>query len=157
MSREPERRGELLVEAGEHWHRAGETTKAIEMMMEAAELGGEDGGYARVSLAGMFVDMGWTVEADAQLAAMRRERSSSPGPYELAAELEEERGHKQAALGMYDLAVSNLDEEDLVDARDPDMPPTYARMLIGARRRLRRALRLPPDDWDESIPESPAR
>ncbi|WP_436492411.1 hypothetical protein [Actinokineospora sp. HUAS TT18] len=151
--REPERRGEFLVEAGEHWHRAGDTNRAIALLMEAAELGGEDGGYARVALAGMFVDLGWTAEADGQLAALCREMPPNPGAFELAAELVQERGDLPGAVRMYDLAISLVEDDELAFAQDPDEPPTYVRMLINARRRVRKLMGLPPDELDSSIPD----
>ncbi|CRK60064.1 hypothetical protein [Alloactinosynnema sp. L-07] len=157
IAREPDRRGELLVEAGEHWHRAGATNRAIELLMEAAALGGDDAGYARVTMADVFFDLEWLPEAHAQLEALCRELPSAPGPFELAGELMEERGELQWALRMFEMALARLDEEEMELLHEPSDGLCYAHMLISARRRVRRAIGLPADDLDRSIPERPRR
>src|SRR5438067_1017923 len=47
----PDERAEILIEAGESWHQAGDHDRAISLFSEAISLGGEDAGSARVALA----------------------------------------------------------------------------------------------------------
>jgi thioredoxin-like negative regulator of GroEL len=67
----PDERGEILLEAGDAWHRAGHSQRAIALLTEAVALGGEDGGNARVALADVLFDIGRDEEARAQLGALR--------------------------------------------------------------------------------------
>ncbi|MEP6526286.1 MAG: hypothetical protein ABJA86_03905 [Nocardioidaceae bacterium] len=50
-------RGQILTEAAEYWHRAGEDQRAIELLSEAITMAGEDGGNARVAYADILFDL----------------------------------------------------------------------------------------------------
>jgi hypothetical protein len=47
----PDEAGELLLEAAEVWRRAGEYARALGVAARVVAMGGENGEYARVSLA----------------------------------------------------------------------------------------------------------
>jgi tetratricopeptide (TPR) repeat protein len=154
----PDERGQILTEAAEYWHRAGDHDRAIELLTDAVSLGGEDGGNARVTLAEVLFDLGRAEEGRAQLGVLRQQRPSSPMPYHLAAELLEERGEHQQALTWFNMAISRLSDEELGDLHHEFGFPSYAGHLLAGRRRVRRAVGLPPDELDDSVPEiNPAR
>jgi hypothetical protein len=149
----PDERGQILVEAGEYWHRAGEHDRAIDTLNRAIALGGEDGGIARVSLADLLFDLDRTDQAQAQLDDLRRERPAAPVPYHLAAELLEGRGELVQALSWINMAVSRLTDEELAQQRDESGLWSYANNVLASRRRIRRALEMPDDELDESVHE----
>jgi tetratricopeptide (TPR) repeat protein len=147
----PEERAQILTEAAEAWHRAGEHDRAIALLTEVVALGGEESGEARVALAGVLFDLDRVEEAQVQLDALRRERPSSPSPYHLAAELLEERGAHQEALTWFTMAATRLTEEEMA-ARDNELGfLSYANNVLAGRRRVRQALGMPPDELDESV------
>ncbi|MEQ7005933.1 SEC-C metal-binding domain-containing protein [Actinopolymorpha sp. B17G11] len=149
----PDERGEILLEAAHHWHRAGEHGRAIALLTECVELGGEDGGLARCSLADVLFDLGRGDEAQDQLDALRRDRPASITPYFLVGELLEERREYDEALRWFNIAVSRCTEEDLPGPdRDPG-PLSFAGMILAGRRRVRRALGLPADNLDNKVVE----
>jgi len=141
----PDERGEILLEAGDAWHRAGHPQRAIELLTEAVALGGEDGGNARVGLAEVLFDLGQDEEARAQLDALRATRPSSPVPWHMAAELLEHRGELDQALTWFTAAVSRLSDEEMATRHHW---LSYANSLLAGRRRVRRALGQPADDLD---------
>lgn len=145
----PDERVEILLEAGDAWHRAGRPQRAIELLAEAVALGGEDGGNARVGLAEVLFDLGRDEEARAQLEALRADRPSSPMPWHMVAELLEHRGELEAALTWFTAAVSRLSDEEMATHRWF----SYADCLLAGRRRVRRALGQPPDGLDDSVAE----
>lgn len=149
----PDERGEILTEAAEYWHQAGEHHRAIELLTEAVSLGGEDGGIARVTLADVLFDLGRADGARDQLDALQRDRPPSPAPYHLAAELLEERAEYQEALTCFNMAISRLTEQEMADRHTEIGMFSYANQILVGRRRVRRALGVPPDELDESIPE----
>ncbi len=151
LDRYPDQRGEILLEAAQHWHRAGNHERAIELSTEAIALGGEDGAHARITLAEVLFDCDRSADACAQLEALRRERSPSAAPYHLAAELLEERGDLEQALTWFNIAVSRLTEQEMA-ARDTELGLlSYANNVLAGRRRVRRTLALPADELDDSV------
>jgi tetratricopeptide (TPR) repeat protein len=149
----PEDRGEILLEAAHHWHRAGEHERAMELLTESLALGGEDGGLARVSLAEILFELDRSDEARVHIDALRRDRPSSPSPFFLLAELFEERQEYDEALRWFNVAVSHFADEELPGFGNDPGPLSFAGMILAGRRRVRRALGLPPDKLDESVPE----
>lgn len=143
----PNERGEILLEAAESWRRAGDRDRAIELHNQAVELGGEDGGFARVGLAELFYELDRPEDARAQLDALREDRPASAAPYQLAAELAETRGELQEALTWMNMAVSRLPEDELAELGIL----SYANNVLAGRRRIRRAMDLPPDDLDDVV------
>jgi tetratricopeptide (TPR) repeat protein len=146
----PEERGQILLEAGDAWHRAGQHDRAIELLREGVTLGGEDGANARVALADVLFDLDRADEATAQLAALREDRPSSAMPYHLAAELWEARGDLQQALTWFNMSAARLTQHDL-DQLDELGVLSYANGILTGRRRARRAMGLPADELDESV------
>lgn len=153
LTRYPEERGEILIEAASAWHRAGEYDRAIGLLDEAIALGGEDGGAARVELADLLFELHRDDEAAAQLAALRRERPASVMPYHLAAELLEHRGDLREALIWFTMAASRLTEQEIAQI-DELGPLAYANNILAGRRRVRRALEMPDDELDTSVVDS---
>jgi tetratricopeptide (TPR) repeat protein len=148
----PEERGELLLEAGGQWLRAGDHARAIELFEQVVAIGGEDGEFARVSLAESLFELGRDADALAQLDALKELPPSSPGPCQMAAELLEERARSELALAWFDLAVSLLSEEERASMRAAGAEGIYAKMIVAGRRRVRRTLGLPDDELDEAVP-----
>ena len=146
----PDERGEILLEAGDAWHRAGHPQRAIELLAEAVALGGENGGNARVGLAEVLFGLGQDEEARAQLEALRAARPMSPVPWHMAAELLEHRGELDQALIWFTAAVSRLSDEEMASRH---LWFSYANSLLAGRRRVRRALGQPADDLDDSVAE----
>ncbi|MCE7006417.1 SEC-C domain-containing protein [Kibdelosporangium philippinense] len=147
----PDERGQILVEAAEAWHQAGDHDRAIALLTQAIALGGEDGGNARVELVEVLFDLDQIEQAQAQLDELRHQRPSSPTPYHLAAELLEDRGQHQQALTWFNMAVARLTEQEMAD-RDTEFGfLSYANNIVAGRRRVRHALGIPPDELDESV------
>lgn len=147
----PDERGQILIEAAQSWHRAGDHDRAVALLTQAIALGGEDGGNARVDLAQVLFDLDRVEQAQAQLDELRHQRPSSPAPYHLAAELLEDRGEYQQALTWFNMAVARLTEQEMAD-RDTEFGfLSYANNVVAGRRRVRHALGMPPDELDESV------
>jgi tetratricopeptide (TPR) repeat protein len=139
----PEDRGSILLDAAWNWQQAGDVDRAIELLNQVLTLGGEDAGCARVSLAEVHFDL--CRDAD---------RPSSPVPFDLAGELLEERGELDEALIWFSMAAARLSEDDLDSVRDePGGCISYANSVLVNRRRVRRALGLPPDAMDDMVRE----
>ncbi|WP_054814778.1 SEC-C metal-binding domain-containing protein [Nocardia arizonensis] len=146
----PDQRGEILLEAAQYRHRAGNHARAIELLTEAIRTGGEDGGNARVALAEVLFDLGRDTDARTELDTLRHNRTESPVPYHMAAELLEERGDHQQALTWFNMAVSRLTDEDMAETGTEFGFLSYANNVLAGRRRIRRALGMPPDQLDET-------
>jgi tetratricopeptide (TPR) repeat protein len=148
----PDGRGELLLEAGGLWLRAADHTRAIDLFERVVAIGGEDGEYARVSLAETLFELGRDEDALAQLDALKELPPSSPGPCQMAGELLEAHARTELALAWFDLAVSLLTAEERAAMRSAGASGMYAKMIVAGRRRVRRALGLPNDDLDDAVP-----
>jgi tetratricopeptide (TPR) repeat protein len=147
----PDERGEILIEAADAWHRAGEHEYALDLLARAVALGGDDAGYAYFATSDMLFDLDRVDEAREALAALRSLRPPSAGPYHMAGELLEERGEFQEALVWFNMAYSRLSEEEM----SPDLGPlSYAVNILQGRRRVREAIGIPPDELDTSLPEA---
>ncbi|MFE3172018.1 SEC-C metal-binding domain-containing protein [Amycolatopsis sp. NPDC059235] len=159
LDKYPDEQGEILFEAARAWRQAGDDDRAVALLTQAVALGGEEGGNARVELAEVLFDLGEFDEAQARLDELRSEQLPSSMPYHLAAELLEHRGELQQALAWFDLAVARLSEEELADRNTEFGFFTLANNVLTGRRRVRRALGLPPDEQDESVqgPSDPVR
>ncbi|MCG3749638.1 SEC-C metal-binding domain-containing protein [Amycolatopsis sp. Poz14] len=155
LEKYPEERGEILLEAAQAWRQAGDDDRAIALLTQAVAAGGEDGGNARVELAEVLFDLDRAEEAQTCLDELRNEPLSSPVPYYLAAELLEHRGELQQALTWFDLAAARLSAPEPTGGNAEFGFFTHANHILTARRRVRRALGLPPDEQDESV-QSPS-
>jgi tetratricopeptide (TPR) repeat protein len=152
----PDERAELLVEAGEYWHAAGEDDRAIELYTEAIGLGGEEGGSARVSYAELLFDQGSEFEAQAMLESLRADAPEFPMPYLWAADLMVAREDLEQALRWYDLSVAHLPEQELADYRDSG-ESFDAEVVLTGRFSVRRDLELPIDELDDLVRSDEAR
>ncbi|QUH05569.1 tetratricopeptide repeat protein [Saccharopolyspora erythraea] len=148
----PDERAEILTDAADQWHRAGDHDRAVQLLEEAIAHGGEDGANARVGMAEVLFDLGRDDEARAQLDALRHQRPPSPVPYHLAAELLEERADHQNSLTWFNMAVSRLSEQEMADLDHEFAAFSHAGSVLVGRRRVREALGIPPDELDESAP-----
>lgn len=149
----PEERGQILLEAGDCWHRAGNHERAIELLTQAIAAGGEDGGNARVTLAEVLFDLDRPEQAWAELAELRAQRPPSPTPYHQAAELLEHRDNLDQALTWINMAVARLTEQEMAQQRQESGLFSYANHLLAGRRRIRGKLNLAADDLDNSVLE----
>jgi tetratricopeptide (TPR) repeat protein len=149
----PDQRGEILLDIA-HTHRTlGEFEPAEAIMREMIAEGGEDGDYARVSLAELLFDLGRDAEARAELAALKAGRRTDRGGWQLAAELFEERGELSEALTWYTMATERFTagERSRLDSEYGWSTP--AGMLVRGRRGVRRGMGLPPDGTDALVPD----
>lgn len=151
LAQYPDERAQILMEAADAWRRAGDDDRAIALLEQVVAEGGEDADEARVALADVLFDLDRVEQARAQLDTLRRERPSAPAPYHLAAELLEERGALDEALTWFNMAVSRLTEEELAQREGEFGFVSYANNVLAGRRRVRRALAMPPDELDESV------
>ncbi|HEY0454048.1 SEC-C domain-containing protein [Actinophytocola sp.] len=147
----PEERGEILVEAAHAWHRAGDHDRAVELLDQAVALGGDDGGYARVTLAEVLLDLDRDAEATAQFDAMLADATPGPGPYYLAGELMAERADFEQALVWFTEAAGRLTEEDIAGMANGSETFAPAYDILAGRLRARQELDLPLDELDESV------
>lgn len=153
----PDQRGEILLEAAHQWRLAGDDDRAIALLSQAIDAGGEDGTLGRVSMADLLFDRGRADEARAQLDAVRRDRVASPAPYHMAAELLEEHGDVEQALIWFNIAVSRLTARELADHGADLGALSYANRILVGRQRVRRALGLPADELDDSVESAAER
>lgn len=151
----PEQAGDIVLEEAATWQRAGHHYRAIELLTPLTSSGGEDAEHARVALADVLLELGRDVEADAELDALRRSRTSSVGACVLAGELLEDRGHAERALLWFNIALSRVDEQGLAALTTSFGWLTEAATAINGRRRARAALGLPQDEWDRAAPATP--
>ena len=150
----PDERAQILIEAAEAARRAGDHDRAIALLEQVVAEGGEDAGEACVVLANLLFGLDRDEQARAQLDALRRERPSSPSPYHLAGELLEELGALQESLTWFNMAVSRLTEQEMAEQEGEFGFFSYANNVLAGRRRVRQALEMPPDEWDESVESS---
>jgi len=153
----PGERGEILSEAAAAWRKAGHPERAAELLAQLVEAGGEDGCYARMQVAEYCFADGADDAAYAELAALSRDPALHDGHCQLAAELLAEREDLSGALKWYDRAVARLDSSTLEALRRPDAWMQMASDMVRGRRKVRRALGLPPDATDDFTAESPLR
>jgi tetratricopeptide (TPR) repeat protein len=152
----PDQRGEILLEAAEVWARAGHFDRAERLLTDVIDAGGEDGCFARVELAELFLKRERTDEAHAQFAALAHDPALHDGHCTVAAELLAELGNLEESLRWYDRAVARLTPDEIEAVRGPDGWIHTAALMLGARRDIRERLGLPPDAMDEIVPERPA-
>ena len=156
-SRELERRGrgmpvgrpgraEWLVSAGESWHAGGDLERALACFRDAQDDGGPTWVDVRVELAGVLFDTGDEQAAEAMLRDLRADVRSGivQGPvHAFAGEVCEEHGRPQDALRWFDSALGR--------ASMTGSPPDVS--CLDGHFRVRRALGLPHDVWDDLVLE----
>jgi tetratricopeptide (TPR) repeat protein len=153
-SRYPEERSEILLEAADAWRAAGGYERAVELLTEVIEAGGEDGCQARFQLAEVHFERGAADEVEAELAALARDPALNDGICQLVAELLDERGDLAGAARWYDRAVARLDSDTIDGLQDrDDLVSTMAGIMLRHRRDVRERLGLAPDTMDELVAE----
>jgi tetratricopeptide (TPR) repeat protein len=152
----PEERGSILLEAVEHWRRAGDIDKAVEVLHSVAGLGSEDGELAQLELADLHFERGEDDEGHALYERLLASRPSSEMVYEIGGEILTERKHFGAALGWYNQAVSAISAQDRRAANTELGWVTPAGRLLKGRREVRKQLGLPPDA-DDLVAPSPSK
>jgi tetratricopeptide (TPR) repeat protein len=151
----PDERGEILVEAAAAWRRAGQVDRARDLLEHLIADGGEDGCFARFTLAEGYFEDGAVDEAYTELARLAREAALTEGPCTFVAELLAARGDLEGALRWYDRAVARLDADDLQALRRSNSFMHVSSVMIRGRREVRRQLGLPVDATDEIVPSTP--
>jgi hypothetical protein len=139
----PDQRGEILLEASTAWRRAGDDSRADQLLESLVEAGGEDAAYARVELASNAFDKGDRAAAAACLDRLAKDPELHDGHCQLAAELLASHGDLPGALRWYDPFVSRLPDEQLAALDGPDGWLTFAAIPLRARRQLREQLGFP--------------
>lgn len=155
--RYPEERGEILLEAADAWDRAGNRSRAAEILTGLVGAGGDDGLHARIRLAEIHFKAGADDEAYAQLTALAQQPGLTEGHCELTAELLAERGDLKEAARWYDRATARLTSEQLAALQYQDGWLSLASMImLRGRRGVRERLGLAPDVLDELVPDLPS-
>jgi tetratricopeptide (TPR) repeat protein len=150
-------RGEILLEAAEAWERAGNRARALKILTDLVNAGGDDGLHARTHLAEIHFKAGADDQGYAQLAALAKQPGLTEGHCELSAELLAERGDLQEAARWYDRAAARLTPEQLQTLRRQDGWLNLASsIMLRGRRGVREQLGLAPDTLDELVPNQPS-
>ena len=136
----------LLVSAGEHLSTAGDHDAAVELFHRAARARGRVLPDVRCYLHSGLVHVG-DLDAARRLAdELRRERPADPDVYLFVGEGYEVAEHLQEAHRWLTMAVLRFVQE--VENGADDAARGAAELMV-ARRRVRLALELPTDDYDE--------
>ena len=139
-------RASLLVAAGEHWQMRGAYDDARRCFLLALEDGGESRSDPIANLLSVALDEGdesAVHEYDAELRQLARHDAVSSSSCHLVAEAYEQHGHPRLALRWCNIPFTHDEPED-----DP-----IDHLLLMARRRVRAALGLAPDQLDELVAE----
>ncbi|SFO42486.1 hypothetical protein SAMN05660359_03359 [Geodermatophilus obscurus] len=147
---------ELLVCAGEGLARIGDTHEAVRLFRRAVATGEPVVPDVRCYLHHGLLAIGDTDAARELADGIRRERPADADVYLFIGEDHEIHGdlreaHRWLTLGAR-VALGDVDDADEPEALDA---ATGAAFLLTARRRVRRRLDMPPDDWDGLVPEPP--
>jgi predicted Zn-dependent protease len=144
---------QLLVLAGEQLARAGDTHEAVRVLRRAVATGEPVVPDVRCYLHHALLEAG-DVDAAREVAdGIRRGRPADGDVYLFVGEDLEIHGdlrgaHRWLTLGAR-TALDDVDDADQLDALDA---ASEAAFLLMARKRVREALGMPPDDWDELVP-----
>ena len=136
-------RAAWLVHAGEHWEMAKDFDRARSCYERAMMDGGSAWIDPRASLISLLLDQGDAARADELLGALRQDiaANGAMGPvHDWVGEALEECGRLREALRWYGAGLTYLERED------PDRVPIGC---LNGRYRVRRALELPRDRYDE--------
>ena len=147
---------ELLVFAAEELTRIGDGQEALRVARLAVETGEAVAPDVRCFLHHALLAVG-DVDAARELAGqVRRERPADVDVYLLLGEDYEVHGDLREAHRWLTLGVRRAldDVEDVDDASEGPVVRQAAHLLV-ARRRVRRQLDMPPDEWDDLAPLPP--
>ncbi|MGY1833175.1 hypothetical protein ACI8AA_22395 [Geodermatophilus sp. SYSU D01180] len=148
---------ELLVFAAEQLTRIGDAHEALRLTRRAVATGEPVHPDVRCFLHHALLEVG-DVDAARELAGqVRRERPADVDVYLLLGEDYEVHGNPREAHRWLTLGVQRA-LEDVVDVDDAseELVLRQAAHLLVARRRVRRQLGMPVDEWDELAPVPPA-
>ncbi|QWF82412.1 SEC-C metal-binding domain-containing protein [Amycolatopsis sp. CA-230715] len=149
----PEERGEILLESAQQWYLAGDHERAVQRLTEVMSLGGEDGAFARASMASFLFEAGRDDEAREHLEALKRDPGATALVYANVGELFEERGDDKEALTWFAAGCAKISEEDL--ARYGETGYSEGSEALHGRLRVRQAMGFAPDDFDEMVLDAP--
>lgn len=147
---------ELLVFAGSQLSRVGDVQEALRVLRRAVATGEPVDPDVRCFLHHALLEVG-DVDAARELAGqLRRERPSDVDVYLLLGEDYEVHGDLREAHRWLTLGVRRA-LDDVIDGDDAseDQVLRQAAHLLVSRGRVRRALGMPTDEWDELVPEPP--
>lgn len=136
-------RAAWLVHAGEHWDMAKDFDRARSCYERAMEDGGSAWIDPRASLISLLLDQGVVAHADELMGALRRDiaTNGAMGPvHDWVGEALELHGRPHDALRWYGAGLTYLERED---------PDGSHLTCLNGRFRVRRALDLPVDRYDE--------
>lgn len=136
----------LLVNAGEHLSTAGDHDTALELFRRAADARGHVPPDVRCYLHHGLMEVGDVDDARRLADELRRERPADPDVYLFVGEDYEVTDHLEDAHRWLTMAVLQFVRR--VQDGD-DGAARSAADLMGARRRVRQALALPADEYDE--------
>jgi predicted Zn-dependent protease len=140
----------LLVKAGEQLGFAGDHEAAVIQFRRAVTAAGDVPPDVRCYLHHGLLQVG-DVEGARRIADdVRRSKPVDPNVYEMIAEDHELAGDLPQANRWLTLGL----QRQLAQAEDGDVPDD-ASLLLVARRRVRRALGFPPDEFDALLPALP--
>ncbi|MGY1606364.1 tetratricopeptide repeat protein [Geodermatophilus sp. SYSU D00700] len=147
---------QLLVMAGEQLVRVGDAPEAVRVFRRAVATGEPVEPDVRCYLHNALLKTGDVDAARALAEQVRRERPADADVYLLIGEDHELHGDLREAHRWLTLGVRRAlgDVEDASEA-DAYGAASEAAHLLAARRRVRRALGMAPDEWDELVPEPP--
>lgn len=138
--------GFLLVQASEIWLRADDAGRAVDAARRAVGTGDDVAPDARCYLVDALLAADRSDEAAAVAGELRRSRGNDPFVLEFLGETYEERGHLTEAHRWFTMGLTAVERHG-----DPhDAGP----VLLASRFRVRRALELPVDDYDEEYADT---
>lgn len=144
---DPARRVQYLCEAAEYWHMSGADDRARELFERALVEDGHAAGDERVAYARFLLDVGDSARAHGLLDELWHSREVDGFGYHAAGELfEQDIGDLAAAMRWYTSGIVRLAGPDAAEGIESDV---WIELLMGARRRVRRELGEPADEWDE--------
>ncbi len=148
--------GDLLVAAGEQLLRVGDLSEAVRVLRRAVETGEHVPPDVRCYLHHALLASGDGDAARALAEEVRRERPADVDVYLLIGEDHELHGDLREAHRWLTMGTRRalVDVEDADDASEGHAASRAAGLLV-ARRRVRRELDMPPDEWDELVPPPP--
>lgn len=144
----------MLVRAADLLKAAGDPEAAVPLYRRACEAAGAAPPDARVYLHDALLRSGRTEEARALAEEIRRSRPADLDVFAFTGENYENSGDLEQAHRWYTLGVHRALEDG---AAGFGQSVFAASLLLRARRRVRRALRLPPDDLDDPRGQRPPR
>ena len=147
---------DLLVCAGEQLVRIGDAPEAVRLLRRAVKTGEPVEPDVRCYLHHALLAVGDADAARELSGQVRRDHPPDVDVYLLIGEDYELHGDLREAHRWLTLGVRRaLDDVEDADEVAEDYAAAQAAQLLVARRRVRRELGMPADEWDELVPEPP--